>query len=136
MIGCDYEELSHTAEVGLRVRAGTPAALFMCAAAGMSAIMGAQPGERDVRREVVVESLDAESLLVDWLSELIYLHEITGAIYDQGEITNWTPTRLEATVVGGAPASPPQRSIKAVTYYGLRLAEEAGGWLAEVYFDI
>jgi SHS2 domain-containing protein len=136
MTACDYEELAHTAEVGLRVRAGSPAALFICAATGMFAITGAQPGERTLRRVVAIESLDAESLLVDWLSELIYLYEISGAVYDHGEITSWTPTRLEAVIVGGTPAAPPLRSIKAVTYHGLRLAEEAGGWLAEVYFDI
>jgi SHS2 domain-containing protein len=136
MIHCDYEELEHTAEIGLRVRAAIPAALFACAATAMFALIGAQPGEERARRAVTIESSDAESLLVDWLSDLIALHERTGEIYDQVEITRWTPTRLEAAVVGRAARTPPSTSIKAVTYHGLRLTEEAGGWLAEIYFDV
>ncbi|HWQ12515.1 MAG TPA: archease [Roseiflexaceae bacterium] len=136
MARCDYEELEHTAEVGLRVRASTPAELFACAASGMFALIGAQPGEQRTRHTVTVESSDAESLLVDWLSELLVWHERTGAIYDQPEITRWTPTRLEAILVGYAPRTPPATAIKAVTYHGLRLAEENGAWLAEIYFDV
>jgi SHS2 domain-containing protein len=133
---CAYEELAHTSEVGIRVRAATPARLFACAAAGMFALLGVRSGERPVRRELVIESLDAESLLVDWLSELLYLYESTGAVYDQVDVTQWAPTRLEAVATGGAPTGSPLRAIKAVTYHGLRLAEEDSGWLAEVYFDV
>lgn len=133
---CDYEELAHTAEVGMRVRAPTPAALFACAATGLFRLMGTRPGISDTSRAVVVESLDSESLLVDWLSELLYLHETTGEVYDRVEVGAWTPTRLEATVAGGRPGAPPSRAIKAITYSGLRLAATDGGWLAEVYVDV
>src|SRR5437868_2340932 len=136
MTECNYEELSHTAEIGLRVYADTPAALFACMANAMFALTGAQPGQRNIRRAITVAAPDSESLLVDWLNELLYWHEVTDEVYDQSEVTSWAPTRLEAVAVGGAPATPPQRSIKAVTYHGLRLAEEDGGWLAEVYFDV
>jgi len=81
MMRCDYEELEHTAEIGLRVRAATPAALFACAATGMFALIDAQPGEQRMRHVVTIESSDAESLLVDWLSELLYWHERDGEIY-------------------------------------------------------
>ncbi len=133
---CDYQELAHTAEVGLRVRAPTPAALFTCAAQGMFALIGAHPGEHSVRRVVTVESPDAESLLVDWLSELLYLHETTGEVYDRITATMWTPTRCVVVVEGGRAAEPPLHSLKAVTYHGLRLVEETDGWLAEIVFDI
>lgn len=132
----DVEELSHTADVGLRARGATPAELFSCLAVGMFGLIGPRPETRDRRRTVTVESLDAESLIVDWLSELLYLHETTGEVYDHCTITRWAPTKLEAVVEGGPPAGSPLRSIKAVTYHGLRLQEEPGGWLAEVYFDI
>lgn len=136
MSECTFEELGHTAEVGMRVQAPTPAALFACAARAMFAIAGAHAGPPQTRRDLTVESFDAESLLVDWLSELLYWHEHTGEIYDQVEVTSWTPTRLRATITGSAVTAPPRLSIKAVTYYGLRVAEEAGQWVAEVYFDI
>lgn len=136
MIDCSYEELGHTAEVGMRVRAATPESLFACAARGLFEIAGVAPGAERVERCVMVASLDAESLLVDWLSELIYLYETTGEVYDQIAIDSWTPERLAATLRGGRAVAPPARSIKAVTYYGLRLEHADDGWLAEVYFDI
>ncbi len=135
-IACEYQELAHTAEVGLRVRAATSAALFACAAQGLFALIGAEPGDHSVRRIVTVKSFDAESLLVDWLSELLYLYETTGEAYDRVAITTWAPTHLMAEVEGGLPAQPPLRSLKAITYHGLRLIEESDGWLADVYFDI
>src|SRR6266508_3803130 len=126
MTRCDYEELEHTADIGLRVRSATPATLFACAATGMFALIGAQSGEQCTRHVMTVESIDAESLLVDWLSDLLALHDRTGEIYDQPEITRWAPTRLEAVVVGHAAGTPASTSIKAVTYHCLRLTEEDG----------
>ncbi|NTU78997.1 MAG: archease [Chloroflexales bacterium] len=41
---CHFEELAHTADVGARVRAATPAALFACAARSLFALIGARPG--------------------------------------------------------------------------------------------
>jgi SHS2 domain-containing protein len=136
MSPCAIEELAHPAEVGLRVRAAAPAELFACAAKGMFAIIGANPSGRNVRRTVEVESFDAESLLVDWLSELLFLHETTDEVYDQVEITFWAPTRIRAIVAGGLSAAPPLRALKAVTYHGLRLVEQENAWLAEIYFDV
>jgi SHS2 domain-containing protein len=92
--------------------------------------------ESSVFHFLTVESLDAESLLVDWLNELLYLHETTGEIYTQFTVKTWIPTRLEATVGGGPPHLPPIRHIKAVTYHQLRVSHDAGGWTAQVYFDI
>jgi SHS2 domain-containing protein len=133
---CNYEELEHTAEIGLRVRAPTPADLFACAATGMFAISGIRSATTSNRRSITIESSDAESLLVDWLNELLYLYESTGDVYDQVQFATWTSTRLEATVEGGAPVLAPIRSIKAVTYHGLVLAENTSIWLAEIYFDV
>lgn len=136
MENCTYEELEHTAEVGIRVRAATPAELFVCAARAMLAFIGTQAAEHTACRPVVIEALDSQTLLVDWLNELLYLFETSGETYDQIRIFDWQPTRLEAALAGGRPTGPPQHSIKAVTYHGLRLVEESDGWQADIYFDV
>jgi SHS2 domain-containing protein len=136
MTDCSYEELSHTAEVGMRVRAATRESLFGCAARGLFMIAGVEASSEPVQRTITIESIDPQSLLVDWLSELIYLHETTGEVYEAIAIDSWTPTRLTAMLSGGRATEPVARSIKAVTYYGLRLEQTEDGWLAEVYFDI
>lgn len=138
---CHHEELAHTAEVGLRVRAPDHPALFACAAVGMFALVGVcteDSGKREpgAAFSLAIEAIDAESLLVDFLSELVYLYDTTGiACVDVG-IVAWTPTSLQANVRGWRPTEAPRMQIKAVTYHGLEIIPLDGGWQATVFFDI
>jgi SHS2 domain-containing protein len=133
---CEFEELSHTAEIGLRVRAATPGQLFACAGMGLFALTGAVPAAVEVERTVAVESPDVESLLVDWLSELVYLYETTGCAFHGITVTEWSPQRLVATVCGGRPTALPRLHVKAVTYHDLAVRGRDGGWEAQVFLDI
>ena len=138
MVTCRIEELGHTAEVGIRVVANSPSKLYACAARGMFGLLyelteTATPANR---RMLVVESMDRESLLVDWLNELLFLHATSGNSYGECEVTQWSPTRLEAVLAEHPTLSPPSMEIKAVTYHLLRVAEVDQEWVAEVYFDI
>jgi SHS2 domain-containing protein len=138
MLDCIFEELGHTAEIGLRVQAKSSQGLFACAALGMFGLLNAPPDPSvpAIEYDLVVESIDVESLLVDWLNELLYLFETTGALYNQYEIKQWTPTHLTATVAGVPPAHPPAIHIKAATYHQLQVAQSDRGWMAQIYFDI
>lgn len=135
---CSFEELGHTAEIGMRVRAATPGRLFACAALAMFALIDAAsaPESERVSQRVELHSLDMESLMVDWLSELVFLHETTGAIYDEIDIHQWSPQHLEATLCGRRAQQVPHMQIKAVTYHDLIVAATDDEWLAQVYFDI
>lgn len=133
---CRYEELAHTAEVGLHIQAPTPAALFSCAATGMMSLLQAGPTPASRHYPISLTAVDTESLLVDWLNELLYLHETTGDVFTGFEITSWQPDRLEAVATGGSPARPPRLHIKAVTYHQLHVTQTAVGWTADVFFDI
>ncbi len=132
------EELPHTSEVGLEVRAASGAGVYAGLARAMFALIGTHPPPRPrfTRRPVTLSAPDAEALLVDWLSELLYLHAVTGLIFPRCAIHVWTPTRLEAVVGGCRPARRPILDIKAVTYHDIRVAQEGEGWLGRVYFDI
>jgi SHS2 domain-containing protein len=135
---CRFEELGHTAEIGLRVYAGAPAELFACAAHAMFSLLRVEPDRSAavVERLVSVESIDMDSLLIDWLNELLYLHETTGVLFSECVITHWTPIRLEATVAGSKPQQLPSMHIKAATYHQLQVTAGPDGWKAQVYFDI
>lgn len=133
---CEFEELGHTAEIGLRVRAPVPGRLFACAGMALFALSGAAAEAVEIERAVVVESPDAESLLVDWLSELVYLYETTGCAFHAIEVTEWSPQRLAATARGGRPIELPRLHVKAVTYHDLYVREIDAGWEAQVFLDI
>lgn len=139
---CHVEELSHTAEIGLRITAPTLAELYACAAAAMCDLADAQPDRAAPPQvqEVVVAAPDREGLLVDWLNELLYLQETTGRYWPAAIVARLeeqaSGVTLHATVRGWPARQAPRLHIKAVTYHQLRVAAADGGWRAEVFFDI
>jgi SHS2 domain-containing protein len=142
MSNCTVEELGHTAEIGLRISAPTAPDVFACSAEAMFALLYPDQDEDQSEdtgissRSVAVESIDVESLLVDWLNELLYLYETNGECYSRCTILRWSPTELVATVHGNKASQPPAMHIKAVTYHQLQVHSKGTGWQAQVFFDI
>lgn len=138
MQDCLIEELGHTAEIGLRIQADAPEQLFACSARAMFGLLRVLPDTTRpaIHHHVTIDSIDGESLMVDWLSELLYLHETTNAIFTDCTVLRWTSTHLDANVTGYPPDAPLAVHIKAVTYHQLTIQANADGWLAQVYFDI
>jgi SHS2 domain-containing protein len=136
--------LDHTADAGIEVRAASLDALFAEAAAGLCGAI-TDPAGLVARHSAVVEvsAPDLEMLLVEWLQELLFRFETTGALPARVEVAvaaspagGW---RLRATV--HEEAFDPDRhplavAIKAVTYHGLRLEQGPDGWRATVIFDV
>ena len=135
---CDVEELGHTSEIGLRVLAPTQPDLFRCLACAMIGLTGAaaEPEEEPQFYEVDLTAGDVESLVVDWLNEILYLHEVSGLVVDDVEVEEITPQMIQATVLGRRGGRAPDLQIKAVTYHQLKIGREQEGWKAEVFFDI
>ncbi len=94
---------------------------------------------RQDARNIEIEAEDRESLLVEWLNEIIYLTEVEGMIFADFEIGEIAGTRLSATAIGEA--IDPSRhelktEIKACTYHELKLEKENSDWVAQVIFDV
>jgi SHS2 domain-containing protein len=123
-----YEELPHTADVRLRVSGRSLADLFAQAAEGMFALMNWRPGPpgEDVIEDVTLSAPGRETLLVDWLSELLYRSEADAICYTHFSVE---PTRGEEmrALVRGLRGGAPIRFIKAVTYHDLDIVERADG---------
>jgi SHS2 domain-containing protein len=138
MPDCEIEELGHTAEIGLRIQADTPEQLFACSAHAMFGLLrvGQDTSRPAIHHQVTIESIDGESLMVDWLNELLYLHETTGALFANCTVLHWTQTHLEAQIMGYPPAAPPAVHIKAATYHQLLIQANAGSWVAQIFFDV
>jgi SHS2 domain-containing protein len=134
----DFEEVEHTADWALRVRGRDLRQLLANAARGMSHLlaldMEAIPSQ--VEHHFVLDAMDAESLLVAWLSELAYWAEAELLVFREFELSQVTPDHLEAAARGGhVPGL--QKHIKAVTYHNLEILETGDGWLeATVVFDV
>jgi len=142
---CIYEEIGHTSEIGLRLEADTADNLFVCAAQAMFDLIhsGSFAHKSPVAatdeaewHQITLSANDPESLLVDWLSELLYLYETTGLVYHRYHINIWERTFIEATVTGHKPDQRPAMHIKAVTYHQLEVAQTPDNWQAQIFFDI
>lgn len=132
----DVEEIEHTADWALRVRGRTLKGLFANTARGMAMLVAdLDTVEPSVERRVELEEFDLETLLVSWLSELLWFNEQSGAVFVRYEIQELTPTRLAATVWGG-PASGQWKHIKAVTYHNLNISTTDDGYEVTVVFDV
>jgi len=130
-----FEELPHTADWALRVWAADLPALFVEAARGMNALSGAQPSARPrIRRAFAAEAPDVESLLVLFLSELVYAAEQEHLIFDAFEI-DLEGSELKVNM-SGAPLLSLNKSIKAVTYHNLQIRSTDSGFEVEIVFDV
>ena len=130
-------ELDHTADVGLTVKADDPAELFRRAALGMARLMrGPIGGGGPAQRAVALTSDSLDLLLVGWLNELLYLDEVEGFVFEDATFEELESGELKALVSGRIVQEVAERQLKGVTYHGLRLEPQAGGWEAEVIFDI
>ena len=130
-----FEEIPHTADWALRVWAEDLPGLLAEAARGMNWLAGAELSDGP-RRKITFEtkSADAESLLVAFLSELVYYAEQENRGFDEFDIRIFD-FRLSATLQG-APLKALKKAIKAVTWHNLEIRETARGMEVEIVFDV
>ncbi len=130
------EEIEHTADLAIRVRGSDLAELFVNAARGMFGLMmGEQPVEPSVQREIELQAYDVETLLVDWLGELLYLNETYGEAYRDYQIQAISSTSLKGVVWGG-PVKGQREHIKAVTFNELEIQQSERGFETSIVFDV
>ncbi|MCL4489488.1 MAG: archease [Chloroflexi bacterium] len=133
-----FEEIPHTADWSFRAFGRDRRELFENAAYAMFAMEGAIPpqGQRpEIVREVQVKGIDWESLLVNWLSELLYLQESNRETYHRFEISYISAADLQARVYG-TPNGKIEKLVKAATYHNLQIVETPEGWQATVVVDV
>ncbi len=134
------EHLDFAGDARLRVRSDSLAGLFAAAARGLTGIMTDPDGiEARQRHRVALSAPDLESLLVDWLNELVFLFETRRLLIADCALEVSPAGTLEGELTGEdyAPERHPiEAVIKAVTHHGLSLRQASGGWLAEVVVDL
>lgn len=133
-----FELLEHTADVGVRATGATLECCFEQATWGLASIMGIdRPGEGN-RADLDAAADDVGGLLVDWLNEVIYLHEAHDAAIAGVDVHSVAAGRATGSLSlarrGAEPAEGIQ--VKAVTYHQLRVEHTGEGVIAEVFFDV
>ena len=130
-----FEEIAHTADWSARVWAPDLPSLFQEAARAMSSLSGTVMGSGErVLKTFETEGPDVESLLVAFLSELVYYQEQENLTFDAFDLRvagQWLKVAME-----GAPAESVEKAIKAVTYHNLKILRNAEGFETTIVFDV
>jgi SHS2 domain-containing protein len=132
----DFEEIDHTADWAFRVRAPSLEELFLRALEGMYRLGGVEtaPAEGSARA-IRLEAGDAESLLVAWLNEALFLLESERVALRDLQWRRFSPTGLD-TLGKTLPVHAMGKSIKAATYSGLKILQTEAGFEATIVLDV
>jgi SHS2 domain-containing protein len=135
-----FEEQSHTADVCLRIWAADLNQLFVDAALGMNALAGISlAGKPCVRRSFTYTTADPESLLVSFLSDLVYYIDHVRIAFDHFNLRLDLDDEFHCRLVAelqGAPILSIKRNIKAVTFHNLQIQHSTQGYELEIVFDV
>lgn len=135
-----YRFSEHTADIGLHVTAPDLAELLAEAGRALFAIivLNIEQVEQRTEIEIYVAGTDPENLLVDWLSEWLYIfehHRLVLCHFEAG---------VESGGVRGRAKGEPLdlrrhrlgNEVKAITYHELMIRPVETGWEAKVIVDV
>ena len=132
-----FEIIEHTADVGVLASGSTLEECFEQATRGLLDITGAwAPGDGE-RTEIRVEGRDLGSVLVDWLSEVLYLQDARDAVItdigveqvSDNSATGWVGLTPRTSELSGT-------AVKAITYHQLSVDRTAEGWTTRLIVDV
>jgi SHS2 domain-containing protein len=135
-----FEILEHPADIGFRAYGDSIEELFAnCAQALVSIIFDPSHVASKQRWSLQAEGADRESLLVNWLNEVLYYVDTRRAAFGSFAVSFPAPLQLECSATGETrdPLKHTVRlAVKAVTYHQLKILGEQERWVAEVYVDV
>jgi SHS2 domain-containing protein len=135
-----YRVLEHTADVGFEAYGSTREEVFANSARALvDMIVDLANIQAREEARIELEAGDSLSLLVNWLSEILYRFDAEGWLYRDFEF-RLLDDRLLRTAVRGEKFDRARHrvklQVKAVTYHQLALEPTPEGWRARVFLDI
>jgi SHS2 domain-containing protein len=135
-----FEILDHTADIGITVYGEDLKSLFENAGeAFFHLITDLKKVRLRTERQIEIGGERLERLMVDWLSELLYLHDVENLLFKRFIVESVGEKGLKAKVKGeffqdGVHVI--KTGVKAVTYHQIEVRQEEGGWRARIIFDL
>jgi len=96
-----FELIEHTADIGVVAAGGTLAEAFANAACGLFSIITDISKVRELESRIVkVKAADIESLLFNWMNELVYIFDVYHLLFSRFDVVELTDGSLKATCYG------------------------------------
>ena len=136
--GFDYFEVA--ADVGIRGWGPTLEAAFRQTGLGLFALMAEPESVKEQEpREVRAQGDTREALLVNWLNDCLYLHDVEGFLARRIDLVVFEERRLHSILCGEEVDRTRHKLgtvVKAATYHQLAIRPTDGGWEIRVILDI
>jgi len=133
-----FVEVSHTADVKIRATAPTLETLFSEAFAALMQVLYGPDRKGGEKREITIDAEDRESLLRDFLSEVLFIAEVDGLVFSGADISI-DEYHLRA-VLDGEPFDRNRHAlgteVKGISYSGLAITHDANGYMLDIVFDV
>ena len=135
-----WEHFEVEADVGVRGWGPTRAAAFAQVTLGVFALL-VEPSEVETReyREVRAQADGPESLLVAWIDECLYVHDIEGFVAHDVEMTVCTDA-LAHGLLRGEPLDPARHRVgtvvKGATHHAVSVGVRDGVHEARIIVDV
>ena len=134
-----FDILDHTADIGIVAYGVDLKQTFANAATGLFSLITDLDKVVEVTyRDIELTAPDMESLLVDWLNELVYIFDVENMLFKRFDISQLDQNWLKARVYGekvDAARHEIKLGVKAATYHMLQIVSN-NGYQARVIFDI
>lgn len=134
-----FQHIEHTADVGIKAWDETLEGCIEQATLGVLDIMAAwRPGDAHETVPIEVSARDLGGVLVDWLSEVLYISESRDAIVTAIDIdsVNETGARGTISITDRGEEVLEGTAVKAVTYHQLDISPTETGWAATLIVDV
>ena len=135
----DYQVIEHTADVGVRGRGHSLEEAFAQTTLGLLEITGTfRPDRVGESHSIEVEGRDLGAVLIDWLSEVLYLQDSKDALISTVELGSVTGTSAagSVTLVQRGDEDEVGTPVKAITYHQLKVEPIGDEWETQVIVDI
>ena len=133
-----FVEVPHTADVKIRATAPTLETLFSEALAALMQVLYGPDRNGGEKREIAIDAEDTESLLRDFLSEVLFIAEVDGLVFSGAKI-HIHGCHLTATL-DGEPFDRRRHAlgteVKGISYSGLVITHDANGYMLDIVFDV
>lgn len=131
-----FEVLPHKADLKLKVFGSSKKELFLNTMRAMFEVAGVQAANQITKREIKIQSPEITQLLVDFLSEVLYLSEVNNEMYFDLRFYHFNDTSLEGELIGKKILKK-DMVIKGVTYHDLEIKQKGeNDFEATILFDV
>ena len=135
-----FEILDHTADIGLIVYGENLRVLYENAGeAFFHIITDLRKVRRRVEKRIDIKGESLDRLMVDWLSELLYLHDVESLLFKGFKVDSVGEGGLKA-IVKGEPFQEGvhviKTQVKAVTHHRIEVRQNDGHWRAQIILDL